>query len=473
VLIPLREADRRCGAKAANLGRLLRAGFDVPAGFVIADPIGDDGWGREIESALVDLGSGSFAVRSSAFGEDGRQASFAGQLDTTLGATTTAQIVQAARRTPRSGAGPKVTGYAARTGHAAGSLVPVIVQVMVEPEAAGVLFTRHPVSGADEVVIEAAGGLGDKVVDGTVTPRAWTVDGGGITGPGLAEAPVLTRAQVRTLGRIGRRIEAVFDVPQDIEWAVADRRSGSCRPGRSPPAPRRQRRSRPSRARCCCEARRRAPPSPSGRRGSSPDWTTSTSSRPGDVLVCRTTAPAWTPLLARATAVVTEIGGMLAHAAIVDAQAHGWAAYSSFAGKAGWSLTEAGRAQGERLLAAELDGVGARAVVEVYRDFLPLNDVAATACTAWQLAELGIGEQTMTLGETTATLQGPATALAGIEGRLTAHLDRFAGYHHRFTTALSKVGDEPAWITGTDRDSCHRVWFELHEDLIATLGLVR
>jgi pyruvate,water dikinase len=74
VLIPLREADGRCGAKAANLGRLLRAGFDVPAGFVIADPIGDDGWGREIESALVDLGSGSFAVRSSAFGEDGGRA---------------------------------------------------------------------------------------------------------------------------------------------------------------------------------------------------------------------------------------------------------------------------------------------------------------------------------------------------------------------------------------------------------------
>jgi hypothetical protein len=159
---------------------------------------------------------------------------------------------------------------------------------------------------------------------------------------------------------------------------------------------------------------------------------------------------------------------------LLDAQAHGWAAYSSYAGEGGWSLTEAGRAQGERLLAAELDGVGARAVAEeVYRDFLPLNDVVVAACTAWQLAEMGIGEQTMTLTETIATLQGPATALAGIEARLSSHLDRFAGYQHRFTTALTKAGDEPAWITGTDRDSCHRVWFELHEDLIATLGLVR
>jgi len=159
---------------------------------------------------------------------------------------------------------------------------------------------------------------------------------------------------------------------------------------------------------------------------------------------------------------------------LLDAQAHGWAAYSSYAGEGGWWLTETGRAQDERLLAAELDSVGARAVVEeVYRDFLPLNGVVAAACTAWQLAEIGIGEQTVTLTETIATLQGPATALAGVEARLTSHLDRFAGYHHRFTAALTKAGDEPAWISGTDRDSCHRVWFELHEDLIATLGLVR
>jgi pyruvate, water dikinase len=138
VLIPRGEADGRCG-EAANLGRLLRAGFDVPAGFVIGDPIGDDGWGQQIGSALLELGSGSFAVRSSGFGEDGGQASFAGQLDTTLGATTAAQAARAVRRVALSGAGPEVFGYAARMGQAAGNVVSVIVQVMVEPEAAGVL----------------------------------------------------------------------------------------------------------------------------------------------------------------------------------------------------------------------------------------------------------------------------------------------------------------------------------------------
>jgi pyruvate,water dikinase len=322
VLIPLREADGRCGAKAASLGRLLRAGFDVPDGFVIDDPIGDDSWGREIESALLDLGSGSFAVRSSAFGEDGGQASFAGQLATTLGATTTLEVVQAVHRTARSGAGPEVMAYSARTGQAAGTVVPVIVQVMVAPQAAGVLFTRHPVSGADQVVIEAAGGLGDKVVGGTVTPQAWTVDGGGITGPGPAEAPVLTRAQVLALGKLGRRIEAMFGVPQDIEWAVADQKVWvlQARPITTGPDEAKPDQTRPVSPEPGEALSRGIPASPGIAVGpvrvitGLDDFDQFCA---GDVLVCRTTSPAWTPLLARATAVVTEVGGMLAHAAIV------------------------------------------------------------------------------------------------------------------------------------------------------------
>ena len=273
MLIPLREADGRCGAKAANLGRLLRAGFDVPAGFVISDAIGDDGWGRELEPALRDLGSGRFAVRSSAFGEDG--------------------------------------------GQATGNVVPVIVQVMVEPEAAGVLFTRHPVSGADQVVIEAAGGLGNKAVDGTVTPQAWTLDGGGVIGPGLAEAPVITRAQVVALGQLGRRIEAMFGVPQAIEWAVADERVWILQ---ARPITTRHDGAEPVWSEPGEVLLRGTPASPGIALGPVRVITgldDFDQFRAGDVLVCRTTSPAWTPLLARATAVVTEIGGMLAHAAIV------------------------------------------------------------------------------------------------------------------------------------------------------------
>jgi hypothetical protein len=159
---------------------------------------------------------------------------------------------------------------------------------------------------------------------------------------------------------------------------------------------------------------------------------------------------------------------------LLDAEARGWTTSSSFAGDQGWSLTESGRSTGQQLLAAELDDAGARAAVEsVHRQFLPWNDVVAEACTAWQLRELGIGTPGATLSRTTAALHEPAAALAQLEERLTEHLQRFWGYHHRFTAALTSARREPAWITATDRDSCHQVWFELHEDLIATLGLTR
>jgi hypothetical protein len=157
-----------------------------------------------------------------------------------------------------------------------------------------------------------------------------------------------------------------------------------------------------------------------------------------------------------------------------EAQRRGWVVPSSFAGDEGWSLTESGKAHDEDVMAIELDETGARGAVEgVYRDFLPLNEVVAGALTAWQLTEMGIGAQRTTLADTIATLETAATALAEIERLLTSHLMRFSGYHDSFRTALTRARTAPAWIVGTDRDSCHRVWFELHEDLIATLGLTR
>ncbi|MEN0137179.1 MAG: hypothetical protein AAGC80_18665 [Rhodococcus sp. (in: high G+C Gram-positive bacteria)] len=159
---------------------------------------------------------------------------------------------------------------------------------------------------------------------------------------------------------------------------------------------------------------------------------------------------------------------------LLDAQARGWVTHTDFAGDGGWSLTDTGKVHGERLLATELDECGARAVVvHVHRDFLPHNVSVADACSAWQLAELGIGGTTVTRDETITRLASAARALAELEARLVAGMDRFAGYHRRFADAARWAGTDPAWITATDRDSCHRVWFEFHEDLIATLGLTR
>ncbi|MFC8532034.1 hypothetical protein [Nocardia sp. NPDC057227] len=157
-----------------------------------------------------------------------------------------------------------------------------------------------------------------------------------------------------------------------------------------------------------------------------------------------------------------------------DARARGWLTEAAFADDRGWTLTEAGKAHGEQRLAGEIDAAGARADFEqIYREFLPANAIVGATCTAWQLTELGVGEVPADADAIVAALHEPARLLADLEQRLTAHLTRFSGYHRRFSTALAAAATNPAWITGTDRDSAHRVWFELHEDLIATLGIER
>jgi len=164
-----------------------------------------------------------------------------------------------------------------------------------------------------------------------------------------------------------------------------------------------------------------------------------------------------------------EVGELL-----LDAEAVGQVVRTRFADDGGWSLTEAGKAHGERLLAAELDVSGARALVRAELDaFGPLNELVAGACTRWQLTELGLAEPPASLEQVLTDLARAADGLAGIEARLTAGLARFGGYHERFAAAVARARQEAAWISGTDRDSAHRVWFELHEDLLATLGVQR
>jgi hypothetical protein len=152
---------------------------------------------------------------------------------------------------------------------------------------------------------------------------------------------------------------------------------------------------------------------------------------------------------------------------LLDAQAHGWVYRSSFADLAGWSLTETGRRRNETQLRDELDRSGAHGTVATVHDrFLPLNTRASQVFTT---SQLGSGRAADVFRQ----LADLASELRNIERSLAAYLGRFAGYHDRFAGALARVSDDPAWITGVEVDSCHRVWFELHEDLIATLGITR
>ena len=143
----------------------------------------------------------------------------------------------------------------------------------------------------------------------------------------------------------------------------------------------------------------------------------------------------------------------------------------------GWTLTPQGRAEHEKRLADELDAAGARAEVERrYVEFTRLNAPVLQVCTDWQLRDGAVNdhrdrsydaEVVDRLGELHDRAQ---PVLAGLAGALP----RFAGYCDRLQTAVDRVrAGEREWFDKPLIDSFHSVWFELHEDLLATLGLER
>jgi hypothetical protein len=165
-----------------------------------------------------------------------------------------------------------------------------------------------------------------------------------------------------------------------------------------------------------------------------------------------------------------------------DAEQRGWVQHDAFAGLEGWSLTAEGRAENQRQLAHERASADPDDVIgSVYRDFLPLNARLVRACTEWQVKptredRLAPNDHTdpswddRILDE----LAALGIALAPLIARLTRVLPRFAGYDTRFDAALHRAqAGQNEWVDRTTNDSCHRVWFQLHEDLVATLGIDR
>ncbi|MFJ8675767.1 rifamycin-inactivating phosphotransferase [Streptomyces sp. NPDC093589] len=202
-----------------------------------------------ITRALAGLGEqAAYAVRSSATAEDLPTASFAGQQDTYLNVVGPAAILQHVSRcwaslfTERAVTYRQRNGIDHRTVHMA-----VVVQQMVFPHAAGILFTADPVTGNRKVAtVDAGFGLGEALVSGLVNPDVYKVRDGEVVAKAIAakqravqalaaggtqevaidsqrqEQPALTDAQVLRLVQLGRRIEAHFGRPQDIEWCLAD-----------------------------------------------------------------------------------------------------------------------------------------------------------------------------------------------------------------------------------------------------------
>lgn len=297
-LVDLREVDETqvavVGGKAAHLGVLSRIdGVHVPAGFCVTTtafrrvmaqtpsvdelldqlarlgpddreaigalsaeirrsieetPIPGD-LAAAITGALAGFGEeAAYAVRSSATAEDSPTASFAGQQDTYLNVVGPEEVLRHVSRCWASLFTERAVVYRLRNGvdHRAVQMA-VVVQQMVLPDAAGILFTADPVSGDRRVAtVDASFGLGEALVSGLVNPDVFTVrdgevvtravaakqravvavSGGGTRevaiDPQRQEQPALTEAQVVRLVRLGRRVEAHFGRPQDIEWCLVD-----------------------------------------------------------------------------------------------------------------------------------------------------------------------------------------------------------------------------------------------------------
>jgi pyruvate,water dikinase len=245
------------GGKGLSLGLMTRAGLPVPPGFCITTAAYRRTRGRpladhpDLIGPLLDayraLGGGPVAVRSSATAEDGSQASFAGQQETILGVRDEDAVRDAVARCWASLDTERAVAYRRKQGIGADGLaMAVVVQRLVEAEVAGVLFTQDPLDREGrQMLVEASWGLGEAVVSGRVTPDRYHLDRGTgavgdrhismkrVTITGAGEQPVPAEKQTAAclddqrlaeLAELGRRVEAFYGAPRDVEWAFADGR---------------------------------------------------------------------------------------------------------------------------------------------------------------------------------------------------------------------------------------------------------
>ena len=252
-VVPLEKAldEKLFGSKAVGLGQAIRDGLPVPPGVALSGAIveavaaGEQPAIKEVAKWVRPLG-GPLAVRSSAVDEDGAEASFAGQHLTLLNVPSSEELASALSEIWWSANSDSAISYRQRVGLFTRPSVGVVVQALLDPETAGVMFTQNPVTGADERVIEASWGLGEAVVAGQVIPDTFriersgrvlertpglkkiairTVSGGGTVeeevSPDLVERLCLDDDQLGELNRLADRCELVYGSARDIEWAFA------------------------------------------------------------------------------------------------------------------------------------------------------------------------------------------------------------------------------------------------------------
>ena len=384
------EDAEEAGGKGANMGELVAAGLPVPPGFVllrdcyrvsmrsggvdtelnalhrealrnVADTAKltelcermqglvhkagvDDAVRREVLPAYHTLGAGAVvAVRSSATGEDGADASFAGMNATITNVSGDDRLIDAVLRCWMSLFSPRVITYRASRGFTSDPAMAVVVQQMVDSEKAGVAFTADPSNGAqDRVVIEGAFGLGEVVVSGEVEPDTYIVSKETlqpldirlgrkafkiVRGPdgndtvvdlddAQADSRVLTDDELHEIAELAIATERHNGCPQDTEWAISNGRTYlvQARPittlGHTTPPP-------SDKHVVLARGLAAAPGKASGKVRVLETPAEGDRLQEGEILVAQMTNPDWLPTIRRAAALVTDTGGMTCHAAIV------------------------------------------------------------------------------------------------------------------------------------------------------------
>lgn len=388
----LRLTDaEEAGGKGANMGELVAAGLPVPPGFVLLRGgyqaamraggvaaelaalhrealsevdnsarlgelcqrmqalvskagVSDDVRAQALES-YAKLGSNCVvAVRSSATGEDGADASFAGMNRTLTNIAGGEDLIDAVTQCWASLFSPRVITYRASRGFTADPAMAVVVQQMVNSEKSGVAFSADPSTGArDHLVIEAALGLGEVVVSGKVQPDTYVVDKKtlqvrdfsigyqafkierGADGHDVIVELTPEQAQERVLGddalrRVAELVVATENhhgCPQDVEWAIADGKTWLVQ-------------ARPitmlyddevpeesGESGVLVRGLAAAPGTASGKIRVLRTPQEGSRLQDNEILVAPMTNPDWLPAIRRAAALVTETGGMTCHAAIV------------------------------------------------------------------------------------------------------------------------------------------------------------
>ncbi len=216
IVQPLSDAQniRIYGGKAANLAVMLQNGMPVPDGIAVGLNSFNSG-GNLLQSAKKEIvkyvdQSKTYAVRSSALAEDAEDASWAGQFETFLD-TKPDDVISKVEECHTS-AKTRAEAYA-EDKNANSFEIAVVVQEMLKPEYAGVLFTKDPVTGKNEFITEYVEGLGEELVSGRADPKRVVID---------VHQRLELEFDYKQLVELAQKTERLFGVPQDIEWVWAE-----------------------------------------------------------------------------------------------------------------------------------------------------------------------------------------------------------------------------------------------------------